>query len=402
MPEISIEFKSVKFPPDIVRAAREKFISFTGYKLPFFYNLQISRRVSYAERSLEFDSDEEFYKGYAEEIESADFDLIIGKFIHTLVFRLHYFLGDTRVSIRLPYTREVEEVLKIFEEGASEYVVEVDNIETERKPAHVTKGKKYSFVKLPAELVKKAYSVFLEVRCERPLGFESRSWSIEKGYENWEFNNEEEFWAVYREEIDEGEFIYLNSEDDIFHFWYTEGNTHLKVSLLSRQEIERVFEVFEEGYPEYRLPEEKAREAIKDRVIIFIGHGRNPLWKELKDHLSDQHGFKIEAYETGPRAGFHIIEVLKEMSDESSFALLVHTGEDEGANGKLHARDNVIHETGLFQGKLGFNKAIVLLEEGCEEFSNINGLQQIRFTKDNIKETFGDVLATINREFGVD
>jgi Predicted nucleotide-binding protein containing TIR-like domain len=47
------------------------------------------------------------------------------------------------------------------------------------------------------------------------------------------------------------------------------------------------------------------------------------------------------------------------------------TAEDEKPYGKLRARLNVIHEAGLFQGRLGFNKAIVLLEDGCEEFSNI-------------------------------
>jgi predicted nucleotide-binding protein len=60
----------------------------------------------------------------------------------------------------------------------------------------------------------------------------------------------------------------------------------------------------------------------------------------------------------------------------------------------------VIHETGLFQGRLGFSRAIVLLEDGAEEFSNLAGIQQIRFAKSNIKETFGEVLAVLRREFG--
>jgi len=39
------------------------------------------------------------------------------------------------------------------------------------------------------------------------------------------------------------------------------------------------------------------------------------------------------------------------------------------------------------------------MEEGIEEFSNIGGVQQLRFGKGNIKEIFGDVLATIRCEF---
>ena len=87
------------------------------------------------------------------------------------------------------------------------------------------------------------------------------------------------------------------------------------------------------------------------------------------------------------------------MTTKSSFALLVMTGEDEAEDGTLRARQNVIHEVGLFQGCLGFSRAIVLLEDGTEEFSNLFGIQQIRFSRENIKETFGDVLATIKREF---
>jgi predicted nucleotide-binding protein len=87
------------------------------------------------------------------------------------------------------------------------------------------------------------------------------------------------------------------------------------------------------------------------------------------------------------------------MLSNSSFALLVMTGEDEMSDGGLRARQNVVHEAGLFQGRLGFARAIVLLEAGAEEFSNIHGIEQIRFDKGRIKETFGDVVATIRREF---
>ena len=55
------------------------------------------------------------------------------------------------------------------------------------------------------------------------------------------------------------------------------------------------------------------------------------------------------------------------MLDGAAIAFLVLTAEDERADGKLQARMNVVHEVGLFQGRLGFSRAIVMLEEGSEE-----------------------------------
>ena len=86
------------------------------------------------------------------------------------------------------------------------------------------------------------------------------------------------------------------------------------------------------------------------------------------------------------------------MLDQSAIAFLVMTAEDDQADGKLHARQNVIHEAGLFQGRFGFSKAILMLEEDCEEFSNIQGLGQIRFPAGRISSAFEDVRLVLERE----
>ncbi len=59
---------------------------------------------------------------------------------------------------------------------------------------------------------------------------------------------------------------------------------------------------------------------------------------------------------------------------------------------------NVVHEAGLFQGRLGFTRAILLLEDGCEEFSNVQGLGQIRFPRGNIRAAFEEVRQVLERE----
>ena len=71
------------------------------------------------------------------------------------------------------------------------------------------------------------------------------------------------------------------------------------------------------------------------------------------------------------------------------------------ANGECQARQNVVHELGLFQRHLGLNRAIPLVEKGVAVPSNISGTQEIRFAKGRFKETYGDVLAVIRREFGL-
>ena len=131
---------------------------------------------------------------------------------------------------------------------------------------------------------------------------------------------------------------------------------------------------------------------------VFIGHGRSLYWKDLKDFIQDRLSLPWDEFNRVPVAGVTNIARLSQMLDDAAIAFLVMTAEDEQADGKMHARMNVIHEAGLFQGKLGFSKAILLVEEGCEEFSNIQGLGQIRFPQGNIKAIFEDVRLVIERE----
>lgn len=131
---------------------------------------------------------------------------------------------------------------------------------------------------------------------------------------------------------------------------------------------------------------------------VFIGHGRSADWKDLRDFLRDRLKLEWDEFNRVPIAGITNIARLSEMLDDAGIAFLVLTAEDELADGKVQARMNVIHEAGLFQGRLGFTKAILLLEEGCEEFSNIQGLGQIRFPKGKIKEAFEDIRQVLERE----
>ena len=123
---------------------------------------------------------------------------------------------------------------------------------------------------------------------------------------------------------------------------------------------------------------------------IFIGHGRSEIWRELKDFVEDLQ-LNWDEYNRIPTAGISTVARLQEILDDAAFALIVMTAEDEQPDGTLRPRQNVVHEAGLFQGKLGFRRAIVLREDDCAEFSNIAGLTVISFPKGKIRATFEEI-----------
>lgn len=147
---------------------------------------------------------------------------------------------------------------------------------------------------------------------------------------------------------------------------------------LTKEELDKEFELI------------KPKPQLKSKGLgkIFIGHGRSKLWARLQIFLKDDLNLQTLTFEDESRTSESIVNILNEFLDNSSMAILVMTAEDETAEGKSRARQNVIHEAGLFQGRLGFDKVIILKQNEIEEFSNIAGLQYIPFSGDNIEQCF--------------
>jgi predicted nucleotide-binding protein len=160
--------------------------------------------------------------------------------------------------------------------------------------------------------------------------------------------------------------------------------------------LSAAIEVLEEELTEHRQTEHPNTGTRGG--VIFIGHGRSPVWRELKDFLKDTLNLKADEFSNVPTAGIATSERLSEMLKNASLAFIVMTAEDEQPDGRMRARENVVHEIGLFQGRLGFKRAIVILEDGCEEFSNIHGIGQIRFPKGDIRAKFEEVRKVLERE----
>lgn len=260
------------------------------------------------------------------------------------------------------------------------------------------KEKTYQEVRFSAETLKDAITVAKEIFKRHSKGIVSESYDVTHRDAKWHYDDLMEFLADYRINNGYASFLFL-AQGMEFQFSAYPRYATVSFRAATRADIETLFEVFERNLSTSRLQPLPTTTAQPTPPTVFIGHGRSSLWRDLKDHLQDKHSITIEAYETGARAGHTIRDVLDEMASKSTFAILVLTAEDEQSNGAVRARQNVIHEAGLFQGRLGFSRAIMLIEEGVEDFSNAQGIQHIQFQKGNIKETFGEVLATLHREF---
>ena len=267
------------------------------------------------------------------------------------------------------------------------------------------KEREFPFVAFSENVLRLASDNFTaSICCKHSKCRLTYTYIVGSGNTEWKHDSCEEFFASYRE-IDFCGSFYLDYR--ISNFCREEGTSRdlqvvgmshgvtVVVTAKERSEIEAVHSDFENASSENFIHLEES----KPMPAIFIGHGRSTLWRELKDHLQDMHGYSVEAYEVGAGAGHTIRDILDSMLDKSSFAVLVMTAEDEMSDGTYQPRMNVVHELGLFQGRLGWPRAIMLLEEHVKEFSNMSGIHQLRFSEGNIKETFGDILATLAREF---
>ena len=182
--------------------------------------------------------------------------------------------------------------------------------------------------------------------------------------------------------------------------WVHESKEYKKFIALWIDHLEIVYGKLElyEGLPDNTQQTMNNPTVNNKEKKIFIGHGGSDTWRELKDFIVETLGLEYEEFNRISPAGKATSDRLKEMLEVSCMAFLIMTGEDEQPDGSLRARNNVIHEVGLFQGKLGFERTIILLEDGCEDFSNIHGIIHIPFPKGSIEAAFEKIRDVLKRE----
>ena len=121
---------------------------------------------------------------------------------------------------------------------------------------------------------------------------------------------------------------------------------------------------------------------------IFISHGKNPEWFAVQRFVEDRFASPVYSFESAPWGGHELSEALSKNLERCSLSVCVLTAEDFTGDGRKFARQNVIHEVGLFQGQHGFDRVVLLVEEGCDFVPQAAAPHTIQFPQNQIYQAF--------------
>jgi len=127
---------------------------------------------------------------------------------------------------------------------------------------------------------------------------------------------------------------------------------------------------------------------IANCVFIAYGHGND--WQTLKDLLNSW-GLEVEYFNRNSVAGLLVAERWRQMLNRVRFAFAVMTPDDELKDGKWLARQNVVHEIGLCHVRIGLQCTAILLAEGTQTFSNVDGVNYIPFKMGRLADQQGEI-----------
>ncbi|MCX5994564.1 MAG: nucleotide-binding protein [Chloroflexi bacterium] len=118
----------------------------------------------------------------------------------------------------------------------------------------------------------------------------------------------------------------------------------------------------------------------------FIAHGKESVALDKLSRFVFELGIEPVVVKKKPSRGKALDDKVEFYMEETDCAIILATGDDE-IEGKLHPRQNVIHEIGLAQ-KTFPDRIIYLLEKGAEFPSNIEPKVWESFTQESMDEAF--------------
>lgn len=169
----------------------------------------------------------------------------------------------------------------------------------------------------------------------------------------------------------------------------------------SRKQMEQLLRYVNEIF-EIRAASEHASPVVKEQLRrVFITHGRAKDWLEVQAYIEKD--LKLESLELAqePSLGNTIIEKLEANANSCDAAVIVMSGDDTDADGKLRVRENVMHEIGYFQGRYGRRNVVLLHEDGASIPTNLGGIVYTPYPRGNVGAGFAVMARELKAIYGL-
>jgi len=124
-----------------------------------------------------------------------------------------------------------------------------------------------------------------------------------------------------------------------------------------------------------------------DPKKVFIVHGHNETVKQTVARVLESIGLTPIILAEQPDKGRTVIEKFENEGNDVGFAVVLLTADDKGRKNYARkmqdrARQNVVFEMGYFMALLGRERVMLLLQDGVEKPSDLNGVVYTALDKD--------------------
>jgi sugar/nucleoside kinase (ribokinase family) len=132
---------------------------------------------------------------------------------------------------------------------------------------------------------------------------------------------------------------------------------------------------------------------------VLLAHGESEDWEEVYRFLTQSCNLDVLDFdgEIGRTNSETLVTALSNSVEECGFAVCI-LAERTVDNATVRASQSVVQQAGIFQGRYGFGRVALLVQEGCEVLSNVAGIIRLDYRAGAVDRTFIELEQMFVRE----
>lgn len=128
---------------------------------------------------------------------------------------------------------------------------------------------------------------------------------------------------------------------------------------------------------------------------VLVAHDGTDTWTPVTRFLIETCGLRVaELTPVDPQSIPSSLS--RQRLEESGFAVCILA--PDSSISPTRANERLVHYAGFLQGRYGFNRVALLVERGCQTFSNMSGLVRLEFRPGHVQDVLVDLERMLQRE----